>query len=104
LKFFAELLDDIQNNEKIIGPQPAIKQALERWEAPLRALQQIADSLVPGFAASSKIKRKWAAISAVRAKDKIAKFQSNLQITKLDLVLTRTLSAEYVHKHTENNR
>ncbi|PMD38288.1 hypothetical protein L207DRAFT_585193 [Hyaloscypha variabilis F] len=99
LKFFAELLDDIQNNEKIIGPQPAIKQALERCEAPLRDLQQIADSLIPGFAASSKIKRKWAAISAVRAKDKIAKFQSNLQVAKLDLVLARTLSADRTHHH-----
>ncbi|KAN0093828.1 hypothetical protein V8E51_017012 [Hyaloscypha variabilis] len=99
LKFLAELLGDIQNNEKIIGPQPAIKQALERCEAPLRDLQQIADYLVPGFAASSKIKRKWAAISAVRAKDKIAKFQSNLQVAKLDLVLARTLSADRTHHH-----
>jgi len=96
LKFFALLLDDIRNNERILGPQPAIKQALERCEAPLKDLQQIADSLVPGFAASSNIKRKWAAISAVRAKDKIAKLQAKLQAAKLDLVLARTLSAEYV--------
>ena len=62
----------------------------------MRDLQEIADSLVPGFAASSNIKRKWAAISAVRAKDKIVKFQAKLQAAKLDLVLARTLSAEYM--------
>lgn len=88
------LLDDIRDNEKILGPHPAIKQAVERCEAPLKDLQQIADSLVPGFAASNNIKRKWTAVTAVRATDKIAKFQEKLQAAKLDLVLARTLSAE----------
>jgi hypothetical protein len=88
------LLDDIKDNEKILGPHPAIKQAVERCETPLKDLQQIADSLLPGFVASSNIKRKWTAITAVRAKDKIVKFQEKLQAAKLDLILARTLSAE----------
>jgi hypothetical protein len=88
------LLEDIQNNEKILGPDPAIREAVKRCKAPLADLHQIADSLVPGFAASSNIRRKWTAITAIKARDKIVKFQEKLHAAKLDLVLARTLSAE----------
>jgi hypothetical protein len=64
------LLNEIQKNEETLGPHLAIKQALERCEAPLEDLNRIADSLVPGFAATSNAKRKWAAITAVRKKEK----------------------------------
>jgi hypothetical protein len=94
LKFFTQLLNDIRNNEEILGPDPAIREAVERCEAPLKDLHQIADSLVPGFAATSNIRRKWTALTAVKAKEKIVKFQEKLHAAKLDLVLARTLSAE----------
>lgn len=90
------MLDDIQNNQKILGPDPAIKKAVERCEVPINELQQIADSLVPGFAASSNIRRKWTALTTVKAKEKMARFQEKLHAAKIDLILARTLSAEYV--------
>lgn len=99
LRFFTQLLDDIQNNQKIFGPDPAIMKAVERCEAPIKELQQIADSLVPGFAASSNIRRKWTALTTVKAKEKMVKFQEKLQAAKLDLILARTLSADRAHQH-----
>jgi hypothetical protein len=96
LRFFTQLLDDIQNNQKILGPDPAIRKAVERCEAPIKELQQIADSLVPGFAASSNIRRKWTALTTVKAKEKMARFQEKLHAAKIDLILARTLSSEYV--------
>ena len=96
LRFFTQLLDDIQNNQKILGPDPAIRKAVERCEAPIKELQQIADSLVPGFAASSNIRRKWTALTTVKAKEKMVRFQEKLHAAKIDLILARTLSSEYV--------
>jgi hypothetical protein len=96
LRFFTQLLDDIQNNQKIHGPDLTTSKAVERCETPIKALQQIADSLVPGFAASSNIRRKWTAITTVKAKEKMVRFQEKLHAAKIDLILARTLSAEYV--------
>ena len=90
------MLDDIQNNQKILGPDLTISKAVERCEAPIKELQQIADSLVPGFAASSNIRRKWTALTTVKAKEKMVRFQEKLHAAKIDLILAQTLSAEYV--------
>jgi hypothetical protein len=58
LNFFTQLLEEIREIENILGPHPAIKQAVERCEAPLDDLHRIADSLVPGFAVTNNtIKR-----------------------------------------------
>jgi hypothetical protein len=66
-----------------------------RCEAPLDDLHHIADSLVPGFAATNNtIKRKWTAITAIRKREKIVKFQEKLRDAKVDLVLARNLAAE----------
>jgi hypothetical protein len=95
LNFFIQLLDEIRENENILGPYPPIRHAVERCEAPLDDLHRIADSLVPGFAVTNNtMKRKWTAIGAVRKKDKIIKFQEKLRDAKIDLVLARTLAAE----------
>jgi len=94
LRFCGELLNEIHENEKNFGPHQATRKALERCEGPLQDLHRFASSIIPGSAASDNIKRTWAAITAVRGKDRIVKFQAKLRDAKIDLVLARNIAAE----------
>lgn len=67
--------------------------ALERCDVSLKGLLGVTESLVPGFASNSRLKRKWAAIEVVRKYDKIADFRCKLQQAKLDLLIAQQTSA-----------
>ena len=70
--------------------------ALEGCAELLEEMNSIAESLVPGFSSSSKLKRKWVAIETVRQRDKISQFRAKLGDAKLSLMMAQQNSAAYV--------
>ncbi|KAF8865396.1 hypothetical protein BDZ45DRAFT_445375 [Acephala macrosclerotiorum] len=95
LEFFDSILKQIRRNEEMFGSKNETYLALSRCDTSLRAVLGIVESLVPSFASSSRIKRKWAAIDAVRKNEKIASFKAKLQEAKLDLLIAQQTSAAH---------
>ncbi|CZR55223.1 uncharacterized protein PAC_05110 [Phialocephala subalpina] len=95
LEFFDSILNQIRRNEETFGSKTETFLALSRCETSLKSLLDVVESLVPGFASSSRMKQKWAAIDVVRKNEKIASFKSKLQEAKLDLLIAQQTSAAH---------
>jgi hypothetical protein len=90
------ILQDVKTNEETSGPHPTMMLALEGCTNLLEEMNSIAESLVPGLSSSSKFKRKWTAVEAVRQGDKISQFRAKLGDAKISLMMAQQNVAAYV--------
>ncbi|KAE9368626.1 hypothetical protein N431DRAFT_61683 [Stipitochalara longipes BDJ] len=94
LGFFNALLTRIQETDEPYGPDAVTNEALQECKKSIDALTELVDSLVPGFASQSNIKRKWTGVEAVMRTEKILKVKTSLQEAKLDLIAAQIVSLE----------
>jgi hypothetical protein len=87
----------MQETDKFHGPDNVTNEALKKCKKSIDALTEIVNSLAPGIASPSSIKRKWAGVEAILKKEKILKVKTNLQEAKLDLIAAQIVSLEQVH-------
>jgi hypothetical protein len=90
------ILEDVKTNEEMYGAHPTTLLALEGCLESMESMKSITTLLVPGFASSSRFKRKLTAIEAVRQGDKISQLRAKLQEAKLTLMMAQQSSAACV--------
>jgi hypothetical protein len=110
LKVLLAVINDIRQNEEILGTHETTATALEgcknvflrfsfedNWKSAdadyllgqhkINALFDVVNGAVPGFSSPSKVARKWTALKTALRNDKIQKFKSSLEEAKSTLLL-----------------
>ncbi len=86
-----DILEEITEHDETM----IVRGALEECYRRVGMLQSVVANLAPGFAASKRRTRKWAAIKTVFRKDQIQKIQDSLSATKSSLSLALQTSQAY---------
>ncbi|KAI9876025.1 MAG: hypothetical protein M1830_007522 [Pleopsidium flavum] len=89
LKILLSVLQNIQVEEQTHGPSTSsvINNALESCLEKVVALKSFISQFESGYASGSRTRRKWSSIKAAFQKDRVEKFRSSINETKLNLGL-----------------
>ncbi|MCJ1389076.1 hypothetical protein MMC18_001930 [Xylographa bjoerkii] len=102
LKIFSAMLEELQHDEEIFGPQKVTLLALESCRVKVNTLHALLQPA--GFNSTSKVVRKWTSLKAVLRRDKLERFRCILQeahntLMSAQLINLRRLSQRQLQYH-----
>ena len=83
------ILKDIQSIDDTRKLNQGIALAVQECARHIRALNDIASSLVPGFESRSRLRRSWNSLKATKKAKKLEHFRSRLDSAKNTLIIAQ---------------